>query len=74
MLQPLTAKELEYIADSLSNEELLMKQCACMSTSAGNQALGQTASRFLLGHQQHYQTLLNCLQQHQGLAPSSPQS
>lgn len=74
MHQPLTAKELEYIADSMSNEDLLMKLCACMASGAGNQALSQTASRFLLNHQQHYQTLLNSLQQHQGLAPSSPQS
>lgn len=27
-MQPLSGKELEYIVDSISNEELLLKQCA----------------------------------------------
>ena len=74
MLQPLTSKELEYIADSMSNEDLLMKQCACVATSVSDSGISQLASRMVLSHQQHYQTLLNCLYQHQSLAPSSPQS
>lgn len=73
MLQPITAKELEYIADSMSNEDLLIKQCAQLATAASNQNLRQAGMQEMQTHQQHYQTLLHALQQHQQLAPTQPQ-
>jgi hypothetical protein len=74
MQQPLTGKESLYISDSMTNEDLLMKQCACMATSAGNPGISQLASRMVMTHQQNYAMLLNCLYTHQTMAPSSPQS
>ncbi|WP_349293048.1 spore coat protein [Cytobacillus spongiae] len=72
-MQPLTGKELEYIVDSMSNEDLLVKQCV----SAGVQAQTPGAKDFckeLVGkHQQHYQTLLQLLQQHTSIAPTDLQ-
>ncbi|MFX3633028.1 MAG: hypothetical protein ACE3L7_04790 [Candidatus Pristimantibacillus sp.] len=73
MLQPITAKELEYIADSMSNEDLLIKQCAQLATAATNPTLRQVGMQELQTHQQHYQTLLQALQQHQQMAPTQPQ-
>ncbi|SFE47141.1 hypothetical protein SAMN05216378_3233 [Paenibacillus catalpae] len=73
MLQALTAKELEYIADSMSNEDLLIKQNALLASLATNPALRQAGMAELQTHQQHYQTLLQALQQHQHLAPTQPQ-
>ncbi|MNG23837.1 hypothetical protein D3C84_1084890 [compost metagenome] len=73
MLQALTAKELEYIADSMSNEDLLIKQNALLASLATNPALRQAGTAELQTHQQHYQTLLQALQQHQHLAPTQPQ-
>lgn len=73
MMQPITAKELEYIVDSMSNEDLLMKQCAALAATTGNQTLRQLSLQMVHNHQQHYQTLLSSIQQHQQLAPTQPQ-
>jgi hypothetical protein len=73
MVQPITAKELEYIADSMSNEDLLLKQNAVLASSSSNQAFVQAARQFIATHQQHYQTLLQTLHQHSGMAPTQPQ-
>ncbi|WP_338552340.1 hypothetical protein [Paenibacillus sp. KS-LC4] len=73
MLQPMTAKELEYIVDSMSNEDLLIKQCTAVSVGASNQQLRHVCSQMLNTHQQHYQTLMHTLQQHQSMAPTQPQ-
>lgn len=74
MMQPITAKELEYIADSMSNEDLLIKQCAVAASTIGNSQVQQVCSGMINSHKQHYETLLNALQQHQSLAPAQPQS
>ncbi|UVI33753.1 hypothetical protein [Paenibacillus spongiae] len=74
MMQPVTAKELEYIVDSVSNEDMLLKQCAVAATSATNQAIKQTCSQMIQMHQQHIQTLIQSIQQHQYMAPSQPQN
>ncbi|MBL0389316.1 hypothetical protein JJB07_22245 [Tumebacillus sp. ITR2] len=71
-MQPLTAKELEYIADSMSNEDLLIKQCAAAASSVQNPQLAQLAMQMAQRHQMHYNYLLNTLQQHQQLAPTQP--
>lgn len=73
MMQALTAKELEYIADSLSNEDLLIKQNALLASLATNPSLRHAGMAELQTHQQHYQTLLQALQQHQPMAPTQPQ-
>lgn len=72
--QPLTAKELEYIADSMSNEDLLIKQCTSAALSCTNMQLQQVLMHQSQVHMQQYQALLNCLQQHQSIAPTQPSS
>jgi len=72
-MKPLTAKELEYIADSLSNEDLLIKQCTAGALSCTNPQITQVLMHQAQVHQSQYQALLNCLQQHQSLAPTQPQ-
>ncbi|WP_308635627.1 hypothetical protein [Paenibacillus silvisoli] len=73
MMQPVTAKELEYLADSLSNEDLLLKQNAVMAASATNGVLRQAAAHMIQTHQQHTQMLLQAITQHQHMAPTQPQ-
>lgn len=74
LLQALTGKELEYLVDSLSNEDLLIKQNAVMAASASNQALKQIGMQMIQTHQQHTQMLLHAIGQHQQLAPTQPQA
>jgi len=73
-MQAMTAKEMEYIADSMSNEDLLIKQCAFFASSITNAQLKQACSHMVDVHTQHYNTLLNALQQHQAMAPAQPQA
>ncbi|MFY0544520.1 hypothetical protein [Brevibacillus sp. H7] len=72
-MQPLTTKELEYIADSLSNEDLLSKQCLAAAAQTQNQAVHQYFTQAMQRHQKHYQQLLHTLQQHVQMAPTQPQ-
>ncbi|GGD49027.1 hypothetical protein [Paenibacillus nasutitermitis] len=74
MMQPISSKEMEYIVDSISNEDLLMKQCAAVAFTAQNQGIKQVCSHMISTHHQHTQTLMNALQQHQQLAPTQPQN
>ncbi|MBP3962071.1 hypothetical protein [Paenibacillus lignilyticus] len=74
MLQPITAKEMEYVVDSLSNEDLLIKQNAVMAASATTPALKQASMQMIQTHQQHTQMLLQALSQHQPLSPTQPQN
>jgi hypothetical protein len=69
MLQPITAKELEYITDSMSNEDLLIKQTVVALSHTQNPAIQQLFQQFTPQHKQHYQQLLTTLQQHAPLAP-----
>lgn len=71
---PMTAKELEYAADSMSNEDLLIKQCAVAAATIQNQQLQQMCAHMVDVHSQHYQTLIGMVEQHQSLAPAQPQS
>ncbi|MBB6731118.1 hypothetical protein [Cohnella zeiphila] len=73
-LLPLTAKELEYIADSMSNEDLMIKQCTAGAAICTNPQIQQVLNHQAQVHTQHYQSLLQCLQMHQSLAPTQPQS
>lgn len=72
-MQPMTAKEMEYVVDSISNEDLLIKQCAVVAVSATNPLLKQTCGQMIQTHQQHVQMLLQSIQQHQQFAPTQPQ-
>jgi len=72
-MQPLTSKELEYISDSLSNEDLLIKQSAATIASSTNPTNVQVLTSMVHAHQQHMNILLNALQQHAQLAPTQPQ-
>lgn len=72
-LQPLTAKELEYIADSMSNEDLLIKQCTAAAAGCTNVQLRQVLEHQAQVHTQQFQSLVQCLQSHQALAPTQPQ-
>ncbi|MFC5648126.1 hypothetical protein ACFPYJ_03155 [Paenibacillus solisilvae] len=71
-MQPITAKELEYVVDSISNEDLLIKQCAVVAASASNQAIKQVCGQMLQTHQQHAHMLQQALLHHQQLAPTQP--
>lgn len=71
--QPLTAKEMEYVVDCMSNEDLLIKQCFAAATATANPATRQICSQLLQTHTHHYQTLMGMLQQHRALAPMQPQ-
>lgn len=74
LIQPLSGKELEYLVDSISNEDLLIKQNAVMAASASNPALKQIGMHMIQTHQQHTQMLLHAISQHQQIAPMQPQS
>nr|WP_058300948.1 hypothetical protein [Gorillibacterium timonense] len=71
-MQPLTGKEMEYIVDSMSNEELLLKQCAAASAVTINPTIKQACESELAVHEQHLNTLMNLLKQHQQSAPQQP--
>jgi hypothetical protein len=72
-LKPLTAKELEYIVDSMSNEDLLTKQCVATAVHTSNPAVQQLCQQLVTKHQQHYQDLLTMLQEHTAIAPKTVQ-
>lgn len=72
IMQPMTAKEMEYIVDSISNEDLLIKQCAVVAASASNISVKQACGQMIQTHQQHAQMLQQALQQHLQLAPTQP--
>lgn len=72
-MQPMTAKELEYVVDSMSNEDLLMKQCAAVITMATTPAIRNCCSQLLQMHQQHYDSLMHSIHHHQQVAPTQPQ-
>ncbi|WCR27063.1 hypothetical protein L3476_28500 [Paenibacillus thiaminolyticus] len=72
-MKPLSAKELEYIVDSISNEDLLIKQCAATAAGTNNAAIQQTLIQMVSAHQQHMNLLVQSLQQHAQIAPTHSQ-
>lgn len=72
-MKPLTQKELNYLADSLSNEDLLAKQCTMAYAHAKTPAVKQFCSSAAQRHQQHYAQLLSVLEQHTSVAPTQTQ-
>ncbi|TXK83507.1 hypothetical protein [Paenibacillus sp. N3.4] len=72
-LQGLTAKELAYITDSMTNEDLLMKQNATAASTSQHPVFQQLCLDHINLHHQHYHALKSALQQHVQLAPTQPQ-
>lgn len=66
-MQALTGKELQYIGDSMNNEDLLMKQCLAISTHATTPQFRQVCRDLENRHMQRYDHLLQVLQQHANL-------
>ena len=61
----LSGKELDYISDSMSNEELLLKQCAAAASATANPGFRSLLIDQINTHEQHLHTLMNVLQQSQ---------
>jgi len=72
-MQPLSGKELEYIADSISNEDLLIKQLAATAGTTQNSTVRQICMQQIQSHTHHMGTLTQLIQQHQQYAPTQPQ-
>ena len=68
-MQPMTNKELEYLIDSMSNEDMLMKSSAAAAAASTKPELKQCFEQMTNMHQTNYNTLLQALQQHQSVAP-----
>ncbi|KAA9005342.1 hypothetical protein F4V43_07660 [Paenibacillus spiritus] len=73
-MQPLSAKELEYISDSISNEDLLLKQYAATAGVTQNPTVRQLCQQHIQSHHHHMGMLIDLLQQHQQYAPTQPQA
>ncbi|RXZ80092.1 hypothetical protein EBB07_20345 [Paenibacillaceae bacterium] len=73
-MQPMTAKEMEYIVDSISNEDLLIKQFAVLAATAQHPELKQLCTQVQNTTDQHIHALMNALTQHQKMAPTQPQN
>ncbi|KTD84507.1 hypothetical protein [Paenibacillus etheri] len=72
-MQALSGKELEYIADTISNEDLLLKQCVATAATTQNEKVRQICMQHMQDHTQNMTTLTQLIQQHQQYAPTSPQ-
>lgn len=72
-MQPLTQKELGYIADSLTNESLLIKECLTAASQTQNHSVQTLCSQLADRHMQHYAHLMSVMQQHQQMAPAQLQ-
>jgi hypothetical protein len=70
-MQTPTAKELEYIVDSMSNEELMLKQCAAVASITTNPGVRSLCQAQVQTHEQHLHTLMNVL--HQGMNSTNGQ-
>lgn len=69
-MQPLTTKELEYISDSISNEEMLLKLTAAASVVSQNAEIQNAIISQMRTHEQHINQLIQSVSQHQPLAPT----
>lgn len=67
---PLSQKELDYISDCISNEDMLLKLCVAASATAQNPDIGQTLTNHVRTHEHHLHMLTESLRQHQSLAPT----
>ena len=74
VMQPLTAKEMEYIVDSISNEDLLLKQYIAVASQTQNNDIRNLCLNMIQRHQHRFQTLRQSLEQHLNVAPVQPQA
>lgn len=72
-MQALSGKELEYIVDSISNEDLLIKQLAATAGTTQNSTVQGICVQQIQSHTHHMDMLVQLLQQHQQYAPTQPQ-
>ena len=72
-MQAITGKELEYIVDSITNEDLLIKQRAATAAATQNPMIQQACQQYIRSLDHHIDLLVQAIQQHQPLAPTSPQ-
>ncbi|WP_223067845.1 hypothetical protein [Paenibacillus caui] len=72
-MQALSGKELEYISDSITNEDIQIKLCSMVASTTQNQAIRQACQQFVQTHEQHLKMLTDCLRQHEQLAPAQLQ-
>lgn len=72
-MQNLTHKELGYMADSLTNESMLIKECLTMAEQTQDPTIRQLGTELADRHMQHYTHLISVLEQHQQMAPTQPQ-
>lgn len=72
-MQALSGKELEYIADSISNEDLLIKQLAATAATTQNSTVRGICVQQMQSHNHHMDVLVQLLHQHQQYAPTQPQ-
>jgi len=67
-MDQLTAKELQYLSDQMTNEDLLVKQCMSATTQTQNVQFRQVCLQLASRHQQHCQQIVQLIQQHMYLA------
>jgi 23S rRNA maturation mini-RNase III len=72
-MQQLSHKELGYMADSLTNESLMIKECLTLAQQSQDPAIHQLGTELADRHMQHYTHLISVLEQHQQMAPTQPQ-
>lgn len=72
-MQALSGKELNYIADSINNEDMLIKMCAAAAQISTHAQITQAVTQHIQVHEQHMNKLLDALKQHQTLAPGQTQ-
>lgn len=68
-MQPMSSKELEYVIDSISNEDLLLRQSAAVAAVSTHPALKSCCETMVQNHRAHYDTLMKSIEQHQSIAP-----
>ncbi|GIO42663.1 MULTISPECIES: hypothetical protein [Paenibacillus] len=72
-MQALSGKELNYIADSIANEDMLIKMCAAAVQISTHPQITQAVTQHIQAHEQHMDKLRDALKQHQPLAPGQTQ-
>lgn len=72
-INTISNKELNYIADSITNEDLLVKQMASTASLSQNSSIQQALLQHIQTHSSHLQKLVQSLEQLQSQAPTQPQ-
>lgn len=70
-MQQMTCKELEYAIDSMSNEDLILKQATLVLSQSTHPELTSCCQQIIQNHQASYKTLLSSVEQHYSAAPQT---